>query len=253
MAQPAILVGTPAYGGQLTLRFFRSYLKLERALAKAGVGLDIATVGNESLIPRARNRIVAEFIGRPEFSHLLFIDADIGFDAATVLGLLEYGKPVTGVACPMKNFYWDEVHALARKAADGASLKSAAHHYAVNMLPGKFEIDRGFLEVAAVGTGFMMVQREVFGTLQARHPELKYRNDVKGYDTDATRGNFWLFFDTLHDRESGRYLSEDYAFCRRWRDAGGSIYCDIGSRLTHFGNYAFEGSLLAKMQVEKSG
>lgn len=151
----------------------------------------------------------------------------------------------------MKNLYWDEIRAHAAKAQDDDALASMSPHYAVNMNPRRFEIRQGIIEVAAVGTGFLLLRRDVFDTLRERFPELHYENDVRGYDNDATKDNFWLFFDTMHDPETGRYLSEDYAFCKRWRMTGGRVHCDIESKLTHFGNFAFSGSLLRKMQATR--
>jgi hypothetical protein len=55
------------------------------------------------------------------------------------------------------------------------------------------------------------------------------------------------------DPQTGEYLSEDYAFCRRWLDMGGEIWARSDSRLTHLGTYAFEGDLLRAMrQVKKA-
>ena len=41
--------------------------------------------------------------------------------------------------------------------------------------------------------------------------------------------------------ETGIYLSEDYAFCRRWRDLGGEIWLDAQGSLTHSGSCDFTG------------
>ena len=51
----------------------------------------------------------------------------------------------------------------------------------------------------------------------------------------------WLFFDCMVDPDSGRYLSEDYAFCRRWRDIGGKIWVDLQCKLLHLGQHNFRG------------
>ena len=95
----------------------------------------------------------------------------------------------------------------------------------------------------------MLIQRNVFEQMIQALPELRYVNDIKGYENDRTRGNFWLFFDTMIEPESRRYLSEDYAFCHRWCEScGGEIYLDIESELTHFGNFDYRGSFLRKIR-----
>jgi hypothetical protein len=48
---------------------------------------------------------------------------------------------------------------------------------------------------------------------------------------------------SMIDKETGEYLSEDYAFCRRWRDLGGEIWVDLESKLTHVGAMRFVGDL----------
>ena len=39
----------------------------------------------------------------------------------------------------------------------------------------------------------------------------------------------------MAEPDNGRYLSEDYAFCRRWQSVGGKVFIDARSRLTHQG------------------
>jgi hypothetical protein len=48
-------------------------------------------------------------------------------------------------------------------------------------------------------------------------------------------------FECAIDPQSGVYLSEDYAFCARWRALGGEIWLDLHSRLTHTGTSSYEG------------
>ena len=50
--------------------------------------------GQESLGTRARNTLVANFLDNDSFTHLLFIDADIGFEAKSLKRFLEYDKEV---------------------------------------------------------------------------------------------------------------------------------------------------------------
>ena len=58
-----------------------------------------------------------------------------------------------------------------------------------------------------------------------------------------------MVFDTMVEPETGQYLSEDYAFCRRWRDLGGEIWADFEARLTHVGHAAYTGSLMQALQA----
>ena len=96
-----------------------------------------------------------------------------------------------------------------------------------------------------------MIQRSVFDQLVKERPQDKYNNDTSSYDSEVTKNNFYLFFDTMVD-DNGRYLSEDYAFCTKWRQAGGKIWMDMKSKLTNTGFYKFRGDLLPVLKDELS-
>ncbi len=253
-----LLIATPCYGGMITTAYFQSMLKTVHRMREAGIGFEILTKSNESLITRARNSLVAEFMGRKEFTHLLFIDADIGFEPELILKMLSYDKPVTAAAYPTKGINWERVRKLAPRAKDGPHLRDLSMHYTVNFVDAddqphrvKLSVEDGFVKVPIVSTGFMMIRRDVFETMRGLLPESAYVNDVAGYDNPHTRGNFYTFFDTMVHPKSRRYLSEDYGFCYKWVvRCGGEIYLNVEHRLTHYGTYPFSGSFLAAAQDE---
>jgi hypothetical protein len=80
----------------------------------------------------------------------------------------------------------------------------------------------------------MCIQREVLTKLIAAHPELEYVSDkVEGQGEKR-----WAIFDVMI--ENGRYLSEDYTFCRRWQALGGQVWVDAKSPiLGHQGSYTY--------------
>lgn len=252
LPKPALMIGLPAYGGQVTTGFMESLLRLVEAARHNGIAMTLKILGQESLIPRGRNTLVAEFLGRPELSHLLFIDADMGFEPQSILRMLAFGKPVTGVACPKKGIDWARVHAAATAGQPPEMLARLGLDFALNLIDedvkadGQVPVTQGFVRVGKCGTGIMMIERRVFTALAQQFPELRYENDIAGYDNAHTRGNFWGFFDTLHHPVSRRYLSEDYAFCHRWvQGCGGEIWMDVESPIAHYGNYAYQGSFLS--------
>jgi len=250
LASTNILIGTPCYGGTITTRYFHAILRLEKAFEDLGIRHQIYSIGNESLITRARNAIVADFLGRPDCTHLLFVDADIGFRPETIIRMIRHDKPVVAAAYPMKNIYWDEIFEIAKVADSAETLRSRAMRYAVDLGAGQqSDVVNGFIRVNAAGTGVMLIQRTVFEQMCQAWPDLAYQNNVEGYENERTRGNFWLFFDTMIEPETGHYLSEDYAFCRRWRDtAGGEVHLDIESELSHSGSFTFRGSFINKIR-----
>ena len=55
------------------------------------------------------------------------------------------------------------------------------------------------------------------------------------------RPHMWNFFDTLHDRESKTYMGEDFAFCKRWKDIGGSCHAWVMDQIIHVGEHQYTG------------
>lgn len=236
--KPFIFLAVPCYGGQLTLHFVSSVLRLQTACEARGVGLHIEMLGGEALITRGRSRLAAQFLAHPDATHILYIDADIGFAPETVLRLLDAQKDVIAAVCPLKRIDWEKARAAAK--AGVADLQAASIGYVVRFLPtanNSVDVNEGFAEVAYGGTGFLMIRRDAMQRLFDAHPELRAVLDDDG--TEAV-----MVFDTLIEPSTGHYLSEDYAFCRRWRDLGGQVFADFQSRLTHVGHAAYAGSLM---------
>jgi len=91
----------------------------------------------------------------------------------------------------------------------------------------------------------MVIKRSVFKTLEEKFPELWCKNDHQNRDFD----DYHAAFDCMIDPTNRRYLSEDYAFCRRWQQAGGKIYADVNTTLGHVGNLPFSGCLNDRLKV----
>jgi len=164
-----LLIGTPCYGGQLFTGYFQSILETAVNLTKLGVDFEVLNIGNESLIPRARNGIVAKFLGNPEYTHLMFIDADITFPWISIVKLLLSGKDVSGGCYPKKNINWEKVkkNVGLHPNANFKELIARSVDYVFNPVyyqqpDGKLiaKIDGGLVQVKDVATGFMMIKRE---------------------------------------------------------------------------------------------
>lgn len=80
------------------------------------------------------------------------------------------------------------------------------------------------------------------------YPHLNYTPD--GPPNNPLKPLHWLFFDCMVDPDSGRYLSEDYAFCRRWRDIGGKVWIDSQSKLQHLGQYNYVGDVETSLKQQ---
>jgi hypothetical protein len=206
----------PCYGGQLTESTFMSYIKWSNTARQLGLDWTVETMTNESLISRARNTLVSKFLFTKESTHLMFVDADIGWEPWHLLVMLDAQKDVIGGLYPMK---------------------SLPIKWCVNGIPGQPEPapEDNLIEVSKTGTGFMLIKREVFEKLDA-HPATKpFKNDI-GLDP-ALDPYMKTYFDTAV--REGRYYSEDWTFCENWRDIGGQVWVDKRVLLRHTGTYTF--------------
>ncbi len=220
-----IFFATPCYGGQITDQYFLSMFRLTQELIKYNINFRITTLRNESLVPRARNILNAMFLEAKECTHLMFIDADIEFEPESVIRMLAMDKELITGAYPQKTLPVD--YAINLKFADKEKTQ--------------VKVDMGAVEVLDASTGFWLMKREVVDKMIEGYPELFYLNDSS---IDPKFNQYcYSFFDTIHDPDDNRYLSEDYTFCRRWQKIGGSIWLDPNTKLNHVGSYTFEGDV----------
>ncbi|KAG5184517.1 hypothetical protein JKP88DRAFT_181177 [Tribonema minus] len=252
--RPEVLIATPAYNGAVTTHYFESMMQLARVADKEhNIGVTVTTISTESLITRARNMMVAQFMDNPKFTHLLFVDADVGFPPEAVVDLVKADFPVS--ACPYP-----------RKAYDFKKFKESSEDnvhncmsYIINIMQPPENADgQGidipvfkdhFIQVLEAGTGFMCVKREVIEQMQEAYPELRHKLEIASYGREG-----WLYglFDTMVEPITRRFLSEDYAFCKRWRDLGGSVFLNTRCNLMHSGQHVFFGNFIKSISHNKA-
>lgn len=247
----SIFLGTPMYGGQCAGMFCKSTNDLAAMCARYGIELKFYYLFNESLVQRARNYVVDEFL-RSECTHLMFVDSDIGFRANDVLSLLgiqitypDQYDIITG-PYPKKTIAWEKVKRAVElgKAENPFDLEFYTADYVFNPAKGQtsFPIDQP-VEVSEGGTGFMLIPRAALEKYAAAYPEYKYIPDhTRTKSFDGSR-EIMAFFDCEIDPESKRYLSEDYFFCRNATKAGIKIHMCPWMELQHVGSYIFRGSM----------
>ena len=239
-----LVVATPCFGGQVSSINASSIIAVQRALrAKSNVDFKIHLRDGDALITRARANLVTLFLDDPQASHLLFVDADIGFTPDQVFRLIESGADVVAGVYPIKRVNW----AKARRALDAnrPDLPAASLDYVLEVDdPDQVVVVNGFARVRYAGTGFLMIRRHVLERMCA-HPAYASLQFVREHSHDALAGspNRFALFESMIDPASGTYLSEDFAFCKRWTDIGGEIWADLESRLDHVGPSVFRGDV----------
>jgi len=240
-----LFLSTPCYGGLCLDKYMQSLIKLQIRLMREGIQLMIDTTENESLVHRARNVSVGRFMQKTDCDYFMFIDADVDFDPESVVRLLKSGHEVSVAVYPKKVIMWDQAKnaVLNKDDRDMAMLSSSL---VVNIGAQKRTVVNGFVEVLDGPTGFMMISREAMKKMHEYYKDtLTCKNDHQNRDFDE----YCALFDCMIDPETKRYLSEDYAFCRRWQQMGGKIFADCNTTLGHVGNIPFSGSLKYRLKA----
>ena len=247
-----LFVATPMYGGQCAGMFAKSTADLSAMCTSYGIPLQFYYLFNESLITRARNYCVDEFM-RSEAEHLMFIDSDIGFNPQDVIALmaLQAQEPekyeIIGGPYPKKCISWEKIKLAVDKGIadeDANILDKFVGDYVFNPKNGSGSIPIAEpVEVLEIGTGFMMITKNALKKFMETYPEYMYRPDhVRTAQFDGSR-EIMMFFQAEVDPASKRYLSEDYWFCQKAQNAGIKTWFCPWMQLNHVGSYIFGGSL----------
>lgn len=207
-------------------------------LAKSNITYSFSSLANESLVTRARNKLVKQFINSGA-THLFFIDSDIRFSPLDPIKMVLHDKDVVVGAYPMKSQNLDRL--VGKRFSSEADIRKTMSRYVTNFVfespeaeaAGELAVVDGLIEVHDAGTGFMCIKREAIEKMIEAYPETEY---IPERDSEPS----WALFDTMID-DDRRYLSEDYTFCRRWQKIGGKIQLDPDVRLDHFGSIVYMG------------
>jgi hypothetical protein len=235
-----VVVCTPCFGGLVHQGYMLATTNLLMLGTQMGFGVSVELLGYDSLITRSRNSLVAKFMDREDATHLMFVDADITFQPAQVLRMAAFGQDVVAGMYPLKLRDWS-VDAIAR-VRGGEGLETAPLRYVGVACQGPARVAAGgFVTGEYAGTGFMMIRRGALQRMMAAYPELKFEAAHDRASLNPSPHQYALF-DCMIDPETRHYLSEDYTFCRRWRDIGGQIWLDTQGSLVHTGSHDFTGN-----------
>lgn len=266
-----IFLMVPAYAGQCFAAFTRSMMQLSALCAQYQIPFETFFIYNESLIPRARNYCAATFLDRKfriqtedgkieehYFQHGMFIDTDVEFNAIDVLVLahLQNNNEEYDVICApysKKIIPWEKIKMAVEKGLADENpndLEKYSADYVFNTTnTGPMPVGSP-VEVHESGTGFMMFRRDTLLKVDEKNPELRYIPDHKRNDGFDGSKEITAFFDVAIHPETKRYLSEDYFFCWKVREAGMKIFLAPWMDLKHHGFYIFGGSIPAMAQAE---
>ena len=256
-----LLIGSPCGGGQVTTQYLLSAMEtmnqslmhkqeiakqiiqqipnfdnknpqhqqaLAQNLALHTFDIGFYTLAGESLIQRGRNHI-AQIALTQGWDKLMFIDADAGWTWPQLHKIITSPHPITAGVCPLKiypislnflPFQQDEIYFKnAERSLEGMK-KMAAN------------AGSPLVKVPFVGTAFLCIDRSVLQALAETADHYKYPNPGTGESE-----SHWDFFKVESIKDT--FLSEDWGFCHRAREAGFDVYIDTDVIITHTGNHTF--------------
>ncbi len=226
-----VMLATPAYNPPC-LEFLHARDEIGSDLAANGIDYTILTSPGDSLVMRGRHTLMYEFL-RSVATHLVFWDVDIEpLDPSVVRQMLATGHAIVGGACPFR----------------GSTGRVVCNLLEADKKRGKIDSDEvGCVPVNEIGTGFLMMSREAIVRLCTTHPELLYFSDLPSQQGAP----MWALFDTVIERR--RFLSEDYFFCKLWRELGEQVYVYVPFEARHWGREGFRAQFVHAWKMREAG
>jgi hypothetical protein len=198
----AVFFATPAYDEWVCIEYASSLFESAAYLASCGIGMHHAIAPGNPFLDMARNNLVASFLST-DATDLLFVDADVGWDAKALTRVLSQPQEIVGGLVPKRDAKRDD-------------------SYHMNALTGVVSPE-GLFQAKEIPTAFLRIRRSAFEKLQA-----------------AGVGTAEKPFFKIGSRSED--FGEDIYFCRRWCELGEFLWIDSDITFTHRGSKAWRGN-----------
>jgi hypothetical protein len=238
----SLFVATPVHS-EVSIHYAQSLLELQKHCFFKNVPIKFNLM-KSSLVTQGRNMCVSAFL-QSTASHLLFVDSDIAFNSGAAERLVACDKDVISIPYPLKDINWEKGMHMIKEGK--IKTEKDLRHKSFYRYPFKVEnsneikIKDGVIEVTHSPTGFMLIKREVFTKMIKAYPNLRIDQEQIVNGKNEKLLDFWNFFDTQFDPEKHSYTGEDFAFCKRWKDIGGTCHAWIMDYITHVGEHQYTG------------
>ena len=224
-----ITMALPCYGNQISVPTFQTIMGLQQMFMQKGIGGQVAPFSYPD-VAEARNILLTAWYDQlPQSTHMLFIDSDMGFGPEVVSDMLVFGEPIVGALY---------------------SRKTLPTQWAGSGMGDVAERRGDFMKVAGLGMGCFLIRRDAIDLMLEKMPELIDTRMQYHCAKDILRGRMLRLFDGMDnpdDNTHGR-LSEDLAFCARWRQCGGDVWAAIGHTIDHIGSYSYKANYMEYIQ-----
>ena len=253
---PKVLVATPVHDGMVTVTYTEALLTAAQKL-QSTVELRPVFIG-ATLIAQARNAFATMVLEDPSFTHLLFIDSDMGFRPDAIERMLAYDRDFVGCIAPQRDIDLDRMHTISREIDNPALARMIAQDYATTaLLPSELGDGRtglvmqdGFIRARRIGMGLTLIKRTVLEQMRQACPDLAAPATDR-YRRMGVREEVFQAFESTRGPD-GIFLSEDLSFCERWRRLGGEIWVCVDEVITHVGRKAFQGRYVDRLAFESA-
>jgi hypothetical protein len=236
------------YNHTCNTNYMLSLINLIFFLNKNNIQTTIYPICFDSLIQRARNAAIAEFMSNTDNTHILFIDADIEFKIDDVVKMINANKPVICAGYPQKWLNINKINAIFKRDNMPINPLELCTNHSVHLI--KEQPISELMKVEYCTTGFLLIERNVIEKLINSYPERKYINDIDGYSS-SNKDLFYNLFTVEINKNSLRLESEDYGFSRLWRDINGDIFVLTNISLIHHGWFGYQNNIYRELMLDK--
>lgn len=207
-----LMIATPAHKGNLSINYTLSFCKTVQLLAANDIVVVPRIAPSGSLLVEERNRIIEDF-WKSDCTHLLCIDADLGWAPPAVQAMLDAKKDFVAGIYPARNV--KETTFLFRPTLNE---------------DGTFAGENHLLKMKYVPAGFLLLSRECIKKMREALPHLHY---APKQNAESNPPEAFLFFNT--EVYEGEFWGEDFTFCRNATKAGIDIWVDPLIQFEHDG------------------
>lgn len=206
-----LLVATPCAGRMIHMSYVSSLVGLIQYLEM--MKIDFQTMFQSSADVRKTRSDYVNYALHQGFTHILFIDADMGFEWSDFELLLKSGKDIISGMCPKKKYPIEYVQGPAEGTPD----------------------HNGALEVEWASTAFCLINLEVFRGKE--HATTKCKS-VSSVTLEPIEAPDWF---PAGSDFNGIYHSEDRAFFKLMRHIGEPVFVHTKALITHSGIHVYKG------------
>jgi hypothetical protein len=233
-----LFVGIPSHSGTIVAEAACTLCGIQEMLISRGGRFHLKFLYG-AVIHVSRNILSVAFL-ESDADALLMLDSDQAIEASAIGRMIDLGRPVVGCLYPKRLRNWTNA-----KPGPADEMLLQASEFVGELIydeDKQAQVIDGFALADYVGTGVLLVRREAFEEMMKHFPALEGRGFGPDRYPEFAHTARWGFFNPL-DSDVGP-LSEDISFCRRWRQAGGEIWADVTTDVTHIGREIFKGNYL---------